>query len=189
MISGKNSMAKYLHSQQELQRQLRQITRRHRYWLVFGLVCLMLTAYVSVHHSTYLIPYGLKQEAELSMTVASPYYLTTLAQDDAATYFNVTPQTIDNASAIFLTRLNPGLYGKLQQAMQARAAAYRRDNQSTVFFAMDGARVKGESVTLKGNLLTLIGDRVTQHQVIHLQVTYHSVNGLRYIERWDYEDQ
>lgn len=183
----KSGAAQYLHSQQELQRQLRQFTQRHRNWLVFGFLCLALAAYVSLHRTTVLVPYGLDQRVSVGLTQATPYYLTLLARNDAMTYFNATPKTIESASAIFLTRLQPQLYGDLQAPLLKRAQDYRRDNQTTVFFPIAGARVEGETVTLQGNLVTLIGDKTVRHQTLTVKVVYQSFHGLRYIAAWNYE--
>lgn len=181
-----NKYARYLRSQQNIELKLKKFEKQNRYQLLFCIIVFSLMAYVVIHQPIYIEPYGLDKKVKLSINRLDPYYLMKLARDDAQTYFDVTPQTISGASDIFLTRVEPKFFGETEVALKKREKDYRNDNKSTVFFPENKAQVMTDIVTLKGNLLTFIGDKITNRKAIVLTVTYDIDGGKAYIKRWNY---
>lgn len=186
METKKSKIGKYIRSHQNIELELRKFSRRNKFCLLFSSLCLILVVYVVVHRPTYIVPYGLEKKVKLSVNRMTPYYLMRLARNDAETYFNVTPQTIKGASSIFLTRIEPSLYGKTQVLLRQRSAKYLQDNKTTMFFPENKSTVKGTVVQLKGNLITYVGDKKISAKETNLTVTYEIENGTSYIQRWQY---
>ena len=178
--------ARYLRSQQNIELKLKKFEKQNRYRLLFCMIVFSLMAYVVIHQPTYIEPYGLDKKVKLTINRLDPHYLMILARDDAQTYFDVTPQTVSGTSDIFLTRVEPRFFGETQVALKKREKDYFNDNKSTVFFPENTAQVLNDTVTLKGNLLTFIGDKITNRKAIILTVTYDIDGGRAYIKRWDY---
>ncbi len=178
--------ARYLRSQQNIELKLRKFEKQNRYRLLFCLIIFSVMVYVVIHQPVYIEPYGLDKRVKLTINRLDPYYLTKLARDDAQTYFDVTPQTVAGSSDIFLTRIEPQFFGETQVALKKREKDYRNDNKSTVFFPENKTQVLNDTVTLKGNLITVIGDRITNRKAITLTVIYDIDGGRAYIKRWDY---
>jgi len=181
-----NRYARYLRSQQNIEMKLKKFDKQNRYLLLFCVIVFSVMVYVVIHQPIYIEPYGLDKKVKLTINRLDPYYLMTLARDDAQTYFDVTPQTIAGASAIFLTRIEPRFFGETEVALKKREKDYRNDNKSTVFFPDNNGLILNDTVTLKGNLLTFIGDKITSQKAVTLKITYDINGGKAYIKRWDY---
>lgn len=178
---------KYVQSRQNLELKLKTVAKRSRYNLLFCMISFMVMGYVVVHQPTYIVPYGLDKKVKVSINRVDSTYLSLLARNDAATYFNVTPQSVVGASGIFLTRIRPDYFGDTQVDLKKREKEYVNDNKSTLFYPEDNTVVTNESVSLKGNLITVIGNKITNQRTITLSITYAIDNGMTYIKRWHYE--
>lgn len=186
MMKKENKISLSLRSQQNIEMKLKKFEKKFRYSLIFCGICFSIMAYIATHQPTYIEPYGLDRKVRLTINRLDPFYLRSLARNDAQTYFDITPQTIEGASGIFLTRIEPKYFGETQIALKKRMKEYLDSNKSTVFYPENNAEVNNNTVTLKGNLLTVIGDKITNQQAISLTITYDIEGGRAYIKGWKY---
>lgn len=75
---------------------------------------------------------------------------------------SVTPETVDSSRRVVLQHVDPGFYGKLEEALIVEADRIKKDHSSTIFYP-DRARVNTSdlSVEVEGVQKTLVGSTVT----------------------------
>ncbi|MCE3238635.1 MAG: TraE protein [Gammaproteobacteria bacterium] len=175
----------------ENQRQIVKILSRWNKLLVILLSSsFILIAYVMTHHESFLIPFELEGKASISARHASDNYLSTIALSDVTTYFNFTPETIEDQSGRFLKRLDPTLFGSVQVQLADRQKGIKQDGLSEAFFpGKIEVLSKDNTVKMEGKLWQGIADKSigNQTQSVSITVGYRFVNGLAYINRWHYE--
>lgn len=178
------SAANYLKSAQNLETDAKKSTRKLRYACIGIGFLLVLLAYVAVHRPVILVPYGLDKKVSISVSRVTPYYLMLLARRDAATYFDVTPMTIDNNMALFLSRVAPRYVGQVQLLVKKRSAVFKNSDKSAIFYPGANTVVKGDHVTLKGRLIEMMSNKIVRNTDMTVNVTYDNINGQLFIKAW-----
>lgn len=86
---------------------------------------------------------------------------------------SVTPETVDAARRAVLSHVDPGFYGKLEEALIVEADRIKKDHSSTVFYP-DRARVNTTdlSVEVEGIQKTLVGCTVTSSKPKTWRLTF-----------------
>lgn len=86
---------------------------------------------------------------------------------------SVTPETVDAARRAVLAHVDPGFYGKLEEALIVEADRIKKDHSSSVFYP-DRARVntKDLSVEVEGLQKTLVGSTVTSSKPKTWRLTF-----------------
>ena len=174
----------YLQNKQNLEVDAKRHRRKLRYALIGLTLLACLFAYVCLHRPVILVPYGLDKKVSVSVSRVSPYYLMLLARNDAATYFDVTPQSIDENMSLFLARIAPRYVGQLQIPIKKRSMTIKKADKSSMFFPGEGAVIKGNTVTLKGRLIELISNKIIHNTSRTVTVTYDNINGQLFIKEW-----
>lgn len=176
--------ARYLKSAQNLEVDSKKSHRKLRYAAIGIGFLLLLLVYVAVHRPVILVPYGLDKKVSVSVSRVTPYYLMLLSRDDAATYFDVTPITIDNNMALFLSRVAPRYVGQVQLMVKKRSAVFKNSDKSAIFYPGATAVVKGYHVTLTGRLIEMMSNKIVRNTEKTLNVTYENINGQLFIKAW-----
>ena len=86
---------------------------------------------------------------------------------------SVTPETVDSSRRVVLQHVDPGFYGKLEEALIVEADRIKKDHSSTIFYP-DRARVNTSdlSVEVEGVQKTLVGSTVTSSRKKTWRLTF-----------------
>ena len=183
----RSKQLRYFDYAESLRHLLKYARFRESLLAIISLILIMVISYISTHKQITLVPYGLAEKVQVAINKVSPHYLSTLATADAALYFDVNPANIKIQSDSFLTRIYPALYGSTQVKLVTRMKVILQSNLSQVFYP-EKILIQDEAnrVQIQGQLLKIITDKVISTQAITLEVRYHFVNGLAYIQGWQY---
>ena len=111
----------------------------------------------------------LLQQPETRTIVVPP----TLAAEREVWTFDEAPETVDSSRRVVLQHVDPGFYGKLEEALIVEADRIKKDHSSTIFYP-DRARVNTSdlSVEVEGVQKTLVGSTVTSSRKKTWRLTF-----------------
>lgn len=185
-VNFKKGQARYLDEAANV----RLALKKHRQWLItlslITIIALFAVIHVASERSTVLVPYGLTKQASVSGHHGSSTYLTTLALADAETFLTIDPDTVEQSSARFLSRVHPSFYPETQQQLLAREREVKTNNLSQAFYPAEFHLLDHrDTVEIKGRLSRFSSGQSLGNKTVRARVTYRWVNGLAYINAWD----
>lgn len=113
----------------------------------------------------------------------SPEYLEQMALFFADLALSYNPQNIRERAKLFLRYADPAVHGGLESALLADAEEVERNRIASVFYPVE-LRIRGSSVALIGDLLTMVGSKQAQTRHAAFRIGFEYRGGRLFVKEF-----
>jgi len=165
------------------------INQRVLVYALLGLLVLLTVdlVYLSTHQAEFILPYGFNKKVSLIVNYLTPTYISALGLSDAATYFNIDRNNIDEQQALFLSRVWPLAEKSIVPKLKQRSAHFHSNDIAQQFYPYERhVEQRRQNVVIKGRLVRWLSGKCLFSRIIELSIHYRNSNGHLYIDQWSY---
>ncbi len=111
----------------------------------------------------------------------SPEYLEQMAVFFAGLALTYNPDNVHHQAALFLRYADPTAYGALAARLEGDAEKIKRSRMSSAFYPQE-VRIRDQKVALTGQLVTLVGGKITSERQATFLIGFARRNGQLFVK-------